>query len=204
MTVAVFQTGKITADKKFIENKAIFIGPDGKILNVFYKNHPVPFVEHSIPGNGKVPVIRTPYGNVSTSICYDADMPAGMRQLSQNKSDVLLLPSGDWYDITPYHSYMAAFRGIENGCTIVRQASGGLSLVTDYRGKKQASFDFYKAGTKLWTAYITIGHVSTIYSTIGDVFTYACIATTAIVILILLVQLFLKRRKSVVVKLNMK
>jgi apolipoprotein N-acyltransferase len=204
MALAVFQIGKITPDKKFIENKAIFIGPDGTILNVFYKNHPVPFVEHSVAGNGKVPVIRTPYGSVSTSICYDADMPADMRQLGENKSDVLLLPSGDWYDISPYHSYMAAFRGIENGCTIVRQASGGLSLVTDYRGKEQASFDFYKAGTKLWTSNITIGHVPTIYSSIGDVFTYACLAATAIAILILLLQLFLKRRKWVAVKLNVR
>jgi apolipoprotein N-acyltransferase len=202
MTLAVFQTGKITPEKKFLENKAILVGPGGKILNVFYKNHPVPVVEHSIPGDGKVPVISTPYGNLSTSICYDADMPTNMRQLGQNKSDVLLLPSGDWYDIAPYHSYMAAFRGIENGCTIVRQASGGLSLVTDYRGKTQASFDFYKPGTKLWTADITIGHVSTIYSTIGDVFAYACIVVTAIAILILLAQLFLKRKKSVVLKLN--
>jgi apolipoprotein N-acyltransferase len=95
MTLAVFQTGKITAEKKFIENKSILVGPDGKILNVFYKNHPVPVIEHSVPGDGKVPVVPTPYGNLSTSICYDADMPTGMRQLSQNKSDALLLPSGD-------------------------------------------------------------------------------------------------------------
>jgi len=202
MTLAVFHPGKITPEKKFLENKAILVGPNGKILNVFYKNHPVPFVEHSVPGDGKIPVISTAYGNISTSICYDADIPASMRQLGQNKSDVLLLPSGDWYDIAPYHSYMAAFRGIENGCTVVRQASGGLSLVTDYRGKTQASFDFYKPETKLWVADITMGHVFTIYSFIGDAFTYVCITVTAITLLFVLIELLLKRKRSVISKLS--
>lgn len=200
MAVAVFQPGKITPEKKFIENKTILVGPDGKILNVFHKNHPVPLVEHSVAGDGKIPVIKTPYGNLSTSICYDADIPTDMLQLSENKSDVLFLPSGDWYDIAPYHSYMAVFRGIENGCTIVRQASGGLSLVTDYRGKEQASFDFYQPGAKLWTANITVGHVRTVYSIIGDAFAYLCISFTVLILLVLITQLFTKRKKTVTAK----
>jgi len=204
MAIAAFQPGKITPEKNFLENKTILVGPDGKILNVFHKNHPVPFVEHSVPGDGKIPVINTPYGNLSISICYDADIPASMMQLGQNKSDVLFLPSGDWYDIAPYHSYMAVFRGIENGSTIVRQASGGLSLVTDYRGKTQASFDFYKPGTKSWMANVTFGHVPTIYSTIGDAFAYACIAFTTIALLFLSVQLFTKRNRTSVAKYKMK
>ena len=187
----------------FLENKAILVSPDGKILNVFHKNHPVPFVEHSVPGDGKIPAIATPYGTISTSICYDADMPSGMQQLAQNKSDVLLLPSGDWYDIAPYHSYMAMFRGIENGCTVVRQASGGLSLVTDYRGKTEASFDFYKPGTKFWMADIVTGHVPTIYSHIGDAFAYLCIIITAFALLFLIAQLFLQKGSFKLSKLNM-
>jgi apolipoprotein N-acyltransferase len=203
MTIAAFQPGKITPEKIFLENKAILVGPGGKILNVFHKNHPVPFVEHSVPGDGKIPAIATPYGIISTSICYDADMPTGMRQLAQNKSDVLLLPSGDWYDIAPYHSYMAMFRGIENGCTVVRQASGGLSLVTDYRGKAEASFDFYKPGTKFWMTDIVTGHVPTIYSHVGDAFAYACIIITVIALLFLTAQFFLKRTSVKFSKLNM-
>jgi apolipoprotein N-acyltransferase len=204
MALGVFETGPITPTKNFLENKTLLVDPDGKILNVFHKNHPVPFVEHSVPGDGRIPVINTPFGNLSTSICYDADIASDMRQLGQNESDVLFLPSGDWYGIAPYHSYMAVFRGIENGCTIVRQASGGLSLVTDYRGKTQASFDFYQPGTKLWTANITIGHVQTIYSTIGDVFAYACIAFTAVVLLFLIAQSFLKRRKATIATYKIK
>jgi apolipoprotein N-acyltransferase len=203
MAIAAFQPGKITPEKMFLENKAILIDPNGKILNVFHKNHPVPFVEHSVPGDGKIPAIATPFGTIATSICYDADMPSGMRQLAQNKSDVLLLPSGDWYDIAPYHSYMAMFRGIENGCTVVRQASGGLSLVTDYRGKTEASFDFYKPGTKLWMTDIVTGHVPTIYSFVDDVFAYLCIIATGVALLFLIAQFFRKRTNPKFSKFNM-
>jgi apolipoprotein N-acyltransferase len=62
---------------------------------------------------------------------------------------------------------MAMFRGIENCVTVVRPTSGGLSLVTDYRGRQQASFDFYQPGEKLWTATIITGHAFTLYSVIG-------------------------------------
>jgi len=125
MALAVFEPGKITPEKNFLENKTVLIAPDGNIVNVFYKNHPVPFAEHVVLGDGTIPVIATPYGNISPSICYDADIPSTMKQLGKEKSDVLFLPSGDWYDIAPYHSYMTMFRGIENGITVVRPTSGG-------------------------------------------------------------------------------
>jgi apolipoprotein N-acyltransferase len=186
MAAAIIQNGKITPGKKFIINKATLIGPDGKILNEFHKNNPVPMAEASVPGDGIIPVIETPYGNISTSICYDADFPAQMRQLGKNKTDILLLPSGDWSAISPYHTYMAAFRGIENGNFVLRQASGGLSAVTDYRGKMLNSFDFYKPGKKFWIADIPIGRVPTIYTKIGDAFAYTCIAVSSSVLIYLL------------------
>lgn len=195
MAIAIMQPGKIFFGKKFIENKAVFIGPDGTILNVFHKNKPVPLAESSQPGDGKIPVMQTPYGRISSSICYDADFPLEMQQLSSNKTDLLLLPSGDWFAISPYHTHMAVLRGIENGCSIVRQASGGLSVAVDNRGKEYASLDFYKEGTKLWVADVAVGHTVTIYSIIGDVFAYACFLFVLVSLVYLLVQMIQDRRK---------
>lgn len=194
MAMAIMDTGKIYFGKKFIENKAVFIGPDGAILNVFHKNKPVPFAESSKPGDGKIPVIATPYGIVSTSICYDADFPREMQQLSGNKTDILLLPSGDWYSIAPYHTHMAVLRGIENGCSLVRQASGGLSVAVDNRGNEYAHMDFFKDGTKLWVADVPVGHVDTVYSVIGDILAYACMLFAAFVLLYLVVKVIMDRR----------
>ncbi|PWT96087.1 MAG: hypothetical protein C5B52_16395 [Bacteroidetes bacterium] len=178
MAMAIIDTGRIYFGKKFIENKTVFIGPDGEILNVFHKNNPVPMVENSKPGDGKIPVIQTAFGRISPSICYDADFPTQMRQIGKNKTDILLLPSGDWYSISPFHTRMAIFRGIENGTAVVRQASGGLSVASDYRGRVSASLDFYKEGTKLWFADVEVGHVATLYSKIGNLVACMCIVFT--------------------------
>jgi apolipoprotein N-acyltransferase len=199
MAMAVLHPGKITPGKKFLENEAILIGPDGQVLNVFHKNNPVPMAEASEPGDGRIPVAASPWGNISTSICYDADFPGQMRQTSKNNTGLLLLPSGDWYAIDPYHSYMAIFRGIENGCSIVRQVSGGLSVASDYRGRINASLDFYDKPEKLWIADIPVGHVFTIYSVIGDTFSYLCIAVTSLFLVIAILKtrkLFIRKRKQ--------
>ena len=37
MAMAVFDSGKIVPATNFLENKTVFIGPDGKLLNVFHK-----------------------------------------------------------------------------------------------------------------------------------------------------------------------
>jgi apolipoprotein N-acyltransferase len=193
MAMAIFHPGKIIPGKKFIENEAVLIGPDGNILNTLHKNKPVPIIENSEPGDGVIPVIATPFGNIATSICYDADFPGHMQQLGKKKSDLLLLPSGDWYAISPYHSYMAAMRGIENGCSVMRQVSGGLSVVSDYRGKIESSFNFFNNGEKLWMDDVQLGHVSTIYSRIGDIAAYLCVLLT-ISSLSYLVIGFIKRK----------
>ena len=189
MAIAVIHNGEINPGKKFLENEAVFVGPEGQILNVFHKNNPVPMAEASEPGDGIIPVVETPYGRISTSICYDADFPLQMRQLGKNQTDLLLLPSGDWYAIASYHANMSVFRAIENGSSVLRQASGGLSIVTDYRGKVSASFDFFKPGEKLWTADIEIGHVPTVYCRIGDAFAYICIGIVSIGLIYLITVL---------------
>lgn len=193
MAFAVVHPEKIKQQKKFMENKTIFLGPDGNVLNILHKNKPVPMAEQSEPGDQVVPVINTPYGNVSTSICYDADFPVLMQQLGKKKTEVLFLPSGDWYAISPYHSQMAIMRGIENGTSIVRQVSGGLSVVSDYRGKMQTSFDFFDDKEKFWIADVKFGHMPTIYSKIGDVVAWVSIIVVVAAILYCAINLISNR-----------
>jgi apolipoprotein N-acyltransferase len=186
MTYAVLHPGKVTPGKKFMENKAVFMGPNGEVLNEFYKNKPVPMAESSVQGDGTIPVIKTPYGKISISICYDADFPELMKQLSTNETDLLLLPSGDWFAIAPYHSYMSAFRGIENGTPIFRQVSGGLSFASNSHGEISASKNFFTDDRKFWVAKIPIGHAPTLYSRLGDWVAYLSVLITILSILYLI------------------
>ncbi|QEC67200.1 hypothetical protein FRZ67_07790 [Panacibacter ginsenosidivorans] len=200
IAMASIETGKITSGKKFMENKAVYIDHNGIIQNTLFKNKPVPGIEPSKPGDGVIPLIKTDYGNISTSICYDADFPSLMQQLGKQKSGLLLLPSGDWKAISPYHSNAAVYRAIENGNSIFRQVNGGLSIAADYRGKIIASHDYFTPEEKLLIADIPITHVNTIYNIIGDAFGYACLyafLTTVIALFVKWIISKFRRKKTI-------
>lgn len=175
MAFLVVHPGKITPGTAFLENEAALIGPDGSLLTRFYKNNPVPMVEASRPGDGTIPVVQTPMGRLAVSICYDADFPLQMRQLDHKDAGLLLLPSGDWYAISPFHTYMAVYRAIENGCSLFREVNNGLSIAADYRGKPAGSRDYFRDGRRLWLADLPVRHVDTIYGRIGDVLPFGCL-----------------------------
>ncbi|MBL7858555.1 MAG: hypothetical protein JNM57_12775 [Cyclobacteriaceae bacterium] len=182
LTMGSLLPGKVEAGKKFIENKAILINPEGVIENVFFKNKPVPVVEPSITGNGKIPVIHTPYGLLSTSICYDADFPTLIQQTGKLGTDILLLPSGDWKEISPYHGNMARMRAIENGFSMFRMVSNATSLASDHHGRILARKNFFDAGTKVMVADVPTAGVFTLYKKIGDAFVF--IAAAGLVLLL--------------------
>jgi apolipoprotein N-acyltransferase len=186
MTLCLVHPGKITPGRKFLENEAVLLGPDGSVLTKFHKNNPVPMVEASQPGDGIIPVVQTPFGRLAVSICYDADQPEQMRQLGRQDADLLLLPSGDWYAISPFHTHMAVYRGIENGCSIFREVSNGLSIATDYRGRPAGKRDYFRDGASYWMTELPVGHVRTIYGRIGDVLPYGCLVFTLMTVVLLL------------------
>ena len=99
----------------------------------------------------------------------------------------MLLPSGDWYAISPFHTQMAVYRGIENGCSIFREVSNGLSVATDYRGKVIGSRDWFREGRSLWLVDLPVGHVHTIYGRIGDILPYGCLLYALVMVLLLVV-----------------
>lgn len=198
LTAATILKGPVDGQRKFMENKSWLIGPEGTVLNVFLKNRPVPVAEAgSVPGDGVVPVVPTSVGNLSSSICYDADFPSLIRQAGEKHADILILPSGDWREISPYHARMAAVRSIENGFSLLRTVSGATSVACNKYGQVVASRNYFDQGAKVLIAYLPIGGARTIYSQIGDVFVYVC---AAIVIWVLGTSLLTKisRKKNAV------
>jgi apolipoprotein N-acyltransferase len=144
-----FSMGTIYPDKMknkdpFIGNKIITIHPNGDILDTYYKNVPVKNADPSIPGDGKIDVIETPYGNFSPVICYDADFPGMMRQTGNNNTDVIMVATGDWYSISPYHSKIGMVRSIENGVSMFKTVSYGLSVAADAYGNIISKDDFFE------------------------------------------------------------
>lgn len=181
MTVASIVPGKIEFGKKFIENKALLFDPQGNVINTFFKNRPVPLIEPSIPGDGNIPVTSTKFGNLATSICYDADFPQLMRQLARKDADILLLPSGDWREVSPYHAQMAIVRAIENGTSLLRPVSGAVSIACDYHGNITGQRNYFDKGERVVVAYLPVKGINTLYSIIGDSVAWICIAGLVII-----------------------
>lgn len=171
-------------EKKFWSAKVVIVGPDGKVLSKYRKTILVPGFEKTIAvsGNDDATIVKTPYGNVSSLICFDNDFPLFVkRQVGNKEVDILFDPSGDWKEIDPYHTYMAAFRAIENGFSLVRVTYLGLSAVYDYQGRTLTTMDYFRTNDKVFTAYVPQKGIRTIYSQIGDVFAWLSIAGLVII-----------------------
>ena len=175
MGLGVINPGPFDQERLFLVNKTLTVTPEGELVNEYFKSNPVPFAEQEYGSNDIIPSIETPYGNLSPVICYDADFNPFMRQAGAIGTDILLVPSGDWKAIDPYHSHMAALRGIENGVSVVRPVSRGTSLVTDPYGNILASDDFFDSDDNTIVAKVQTIGVNTIYNRIGDVLAYLCV-----------------------------
>ncbi len=161
--------------EKFWSTRTVIVGPAGEVLSKYRKTILVPGFEATIAvsGNDDATVVSTPYGRISSLICYDNDFPAFVRyQVGKKGTDIHLDPSGDWKEIDPYHTNMVAFRAIENGFSVLRVTAFGLSAAYDYQGRTLATMDYFKTEDKVFTAYVPEKGVMTIYSQIGDVFAW--------------------------------
>ncbi len=157
------------------ENKLIAAGPAGDIVLEHVK-YGAGLLEGIQPGDRVLRTFSSPFGTVSGIICWDADFPAAVRQAGRNGTDILLVPSNDTRAVDPMHTHMAVFRAIENGVSLVRQASGGLSIVTDPYGRVLASMDHWRASEWVMVAQVPTQGVFTIYSVIGDLFGWLALA----------------------------
>jgi apolipoprotein N-acyltransferase len=160
----------------FLEDEAVLLDPTGHVVWTYEKSHPAPGEQGLfVPGDGKVPLVDSPYGRLANVICFDADFPGMIRQAGQAGADLLLAPSDDWQAIDPSHTQAATFRAIENGFSLVRQASKGLSMAVDYEGRVLSATDYFTTDQQVIVAYVPMHGVRTIYATIGDLFAWLCI-----------------------------
>jgi apolipoprotein N-acyltransferase len=169
-----------------LENKIVLVKPDGTLAWEFFKAHPVPGGEASISikGDGKLRVLDTPYGRLSSIICFDADFPQLLAQAGRLEADLVLDPSNDWKAIDPWHTRMASFRAIEQGFNLVRHTSQGLSAAFDYQGRQLASMDHYLTTDRVLVAQVPTRGTRTVYALLGDWFAWACLVGLAPVIIL--------------------
>lgn len=178
------------------ENKLVIISPSGEVLCRYLKCNPAPG-EPIVLGDGKVPIVNTPYGQIATAICIDMYFPNLIRQAGKAGVDLMLTPARDWRGIAPHSTYGTTFRAIENGFSMVRCTGDGLSVAVDYQGRLVVAADYFTSDEQIMIADLPMKGVTTIYARIGDLFAWCCIISLVVLLLwVVVVRRILEYRET--------
>jgi len=160
-------------------NKAILISNQGDLEIDYRKRYLLGlgdlFGESIIYKKGPevIQSAETPYGRIAVSICRDMSFPPYARQAGEQQVDIMLDPS---YDAPKSGGPIYYLRAIENGFSMVRPTYNGYSYAIDYNGNLLASMDSDETETGIMYADVPTQGVNTLYSTIGDILGWICLA----------------------------
>lgn len=178
-----FLEKNITKAPKLFNNNNVLISSKGKIAWEYKKAYLAPA---EIPivnaGDKAIPNFDTEYGRIGSVICYDLDFPDYLQQASDNKIDILLVPSYDWESYADLHSKMAQFESLQSGFSIIRANGAGKNIVTDRKGNVIAESNTFEIDDKILYARLPLNKVDTIYSHIGNLFAYLVLMFLFIII----------------------
>jgi apolipoprotein N-acyltransferase len=168
------------------ENKTVFISPGSELLSEYTKHRLTPpEAETHIRGEGPVPVVETPYGNIATIICNDAIFPDFVRRHVGGRGvDILLVPSWDFRYAASIWSHFQAFRAIENGFSMFRLVREGLTLAVDHLGLPLVQSNYFLNDQPIIYADLPTEGSETVYSLLGDWFAWLSVAGFVVLLVI--------------------
>jgi apolipoprotein N-acyltransferase len=193
--------GTVVSERYY--NAAFLVKPDGGIGAVYRKMHLVPFGEY-VPLKrllffvgtiveavaaftpGETPVLL-PVGQhlASTAICYEVIYGSLMREFVLDGSELLTTITNDawygWSSAAYQHWDQAAMRAIENGRYLARAANTGISGFVDPYGRVLARSELFEQA--LLVEDLRFLQARTVYSRIGDLVAWLCLALTAAALL---------------------
>ncbi len=160
-------------DNGKIRNVAEVYSPEGEWSHTYFKRRLVPGLEDMIaPGE-----ISLTVGNrLGIAICKDLDFAGLGREYSSQGTGLMLVPAWDFDKDGWLHASMAIVRGVEGGYSIARSAREGLLTVSDPQGRLIAEPVASASAEAMLVASVPVGKGRTLYSRIGDVFGWMCVA----------------------------
>ena len=163
-------------------NEAWWFAPDGRLATTYLKHFMAPPEREFVPGN-EYPVNAIDGVNYGVAICKDMHFASLGRGFGARDAAVMLVPAWDFHDDAWMAANITKLRGVENGYAIARASRDGLLSVSDAYGRmlsvaESASYP----GTSLF-ATVNVGpRLPTIYTRIGDVLGWVCVAGAVVMI----------------------
>jgi apolipoprotein N-acyltransferase len=157
-------------------NTAVSLLPDGSQRS-YDKRHLLPPAEDKYkPGTGPGLI-----GDArAVAICKDLDFPSTLRADAQNGIRLMAVPANDFVRDGWIHARMAVMRGVENGFAVARSAFLGVETASDAQGRMLARASTMQAGMTRLSADVPLGPSPTLYTRIGDVFAWFCVALSLV------------------------
>ena len=117
---------------------------------------------------------------MTTPICYEAILNTFVRRNLADSQLFVNVTNDGWFGDTaaPHqHAMLSAVRSVENGIPMIRLAYTGISMHVDPTGHTTYQTQpFIKVARVLTTP---VGRLRTIYSVIGDLFSWLCVLVMA-------------------------
>lgn len=139
-------------------NLAVTIGPDGRILGSYGKQHPVTMIgELSCIKNGyrSYPIQNFPGLSFSTLICYDTDFEDSAATVADMGVSLILNPSEDWAAARS-HFAASVFRAVENRVAIAKADWGWDSAIIQPNGVVVAMYNSLNIHREILVANVPI------------------------------------------------
>ena len=171
---AVLLAGAVRFEGEDAFNSLIAIGSDGTVLDIYDKQHLVPFgemvpFEPLLSRLGLRTMIALPGGFTSGAardrsmtvadlptfvpmICYEAIFPAEIMRRAAKGEWLVQVTNDAWFGdwVGPYqHLAMARVRAVERGLPVARSANTGVSAMIDAHGRMVSSLPLNEAGILL-------------------------------------------------------
>ncbi|MFH1436901.1 MAG: nitrilase-related carbon-nitrogen hydrolase, partial [Pseudomonadota bacterium] len=166
-------------------NGIMSVDPEGNTRELYYKTHLIKFIEDYNAGKGDVGSVDVDGVTVGAMICQDDNFQDIARRNRADGARVIVVPTNDWRQVKDYHAENMLYRAVENRVVIVRAASQGISRIIDPRGVVAAERDPFfmgigEGGESILTVKVRLPRRGSVYSLVGNVFVYVCMAALAI------------------------
>jgi apolipoprotein N-acyltransferase len=149
-----------------MENRLLFISPDGRVLAQYTKTHLTPFEDFN--GGSGVPAIVNIEGfRVGGMICHDDNFTDLSRRYGLMQTQIVVVPTLDWSTVKSAHLQSSIHRAVECRYAVVRAAKDGISAIISPTGQVLARMDHYKEGAGFVVADVPLCSRVTLFSKFG-------------------------------------
>ena len=169
-------------DGRTLTNWSWLFAPGGALAATYEKHHMAPPERRDHYAVGTSYTIQTIDGQrYGLAVCKDMHFAALGRAYGLRRASVVLVPAWDFAYLDGWiEERTTAFRGIENGYSIVRASREGLLSASDPYGRVLAeTTSSLMPGHSLLAQVVVADPVHTLYTLIGNLFGWLCVIAAA-------------------------